>query len=196
MPTLDEMRRWMSGEDVDGLPAREGRWKTERKVEVIEVQQEAEMPEEVEHALAEEKNCRTCQGVGQDVFGESCKDCNGTGRATYERKIQRCSNCYGTGSESFTEETCEICKGSGQVEFDVRKDKSDLAKRISQRKTSGGKYKISARGDDAMLKFGKHNGKWLSEIAKENKGYLEWILEQKFPDDLKDVCRYLIRTTR
>lgn len=181
----------MTGENVEGLPAREGRWRI--KEEIIEPE---EIPKEVERPFEREQNCRTCQGIGQDVFGKPCKDCNGTGKGLYERKIQQCSNCYGTGSEPFTETTCEICKGSGQVEFDVRKDKSELARRISQRKTSGGRYKISAPGDDAMLKFGKYNGKWLSEIAKENRGYLKWILEQKFPDDLKDVCRYLIRMSR
>lgn len=53
------------------------------------------------------------------------------------------------------------------------------------------RYKISADGKDALLKFGRHRGKTLSAIAKEDPTYLRFITTSDFPDELKDVARYL-----
>ena len=33
------------------------------------------------------------------------------------------------------------------------------------------------------FKFGKHNGKSIEEVARTNKGYLEWLLAQKLDGD-------------
>jgi hypothetical protein len=56
-----------------------------------------------------------------------------------------------------------------------------------------GKYIISKDGDDVMLEFGKHKGRMLSDVANRDPSYLEWILKEKFPEDLKDVCEYLLK---
>lgn len=52
------------------------------------------------------------------------------------------------------------------------------------------KAKYDEEFTDAQLKFGKYKGRWMSEIIKENPGYLEWILEQEFSDLLKSVAAY------
>ena len=36
------------------------------------------------------------------------------------------------------------------------------------------------------INFGKHNGKEISEIAKFDRGYLEWLLAQKLESDQVD----------
>lgn len=186
MPTLKEIRNWLEGGDVDGLPERKGRWKVAGGKE--DEKSEESLPKVVE------ENCNDCQGTGVDIFGDKCKVCNGTGTATYEKKEMECSNCYGTGEEPFTKAKCEICNGEGVVEFDVRKDRKALAKRLTQIKKSSGRYKINATGDNAILKFGKHKGRSLTQIADRGSAlYLEWLLKQPFPDDLKDVCRYVLR---
>jgi len=56
-----------------------------------------------------------------------------------------------------------------------------------------GKYIVSKDGDDVMLEFGKHKGRMLSDVANRDPSYLEWILKEKFPEDLKDVCEYLLK---
>jgi DNA polymerase III epsilon subunit-like protein len=33
------------------------------------------------------------------------------------------------------------------------------------------------------FKFGKHNGKWIEEVAQTDRGYLEWLLAQKLDGD-------------
>jgi len=56
----------------------------------------------------------------------------------------------------------------------------------------GGKYKISASGDDALLLFGKYHGQTIKELAEDANGigYLRWMLAQEFPTDLKDVVMF------
>lgn len=53
------------------------------------------------------------------------------------------------------------------------------------------KYKISADGSDALIGFGKHRDKALSEIGKTDFSYLDFIIKDDFPDDLKDVARHV-----
>ena len=55
------------------------------------------------------------------------------------------------------------------------------------------KYKISADGDDAVLLFGKHNGKEVSTLAKKNPDYLRWLLQQDFPEDLVEIVKYQLQ---
>lgn len=68
-------------------------------------------------------------------------------------------------------------------------------KHIPVKKTSG-RYAISVSGEDAILKFGKHKGRKLTKIVEKNGKYLLWLLQQPFPDDLKDVCRYVLNKDR
>ncbi len=53
-------------------------------------------------------------------------------------------------------------------------------------------YSIDPSGFDALIKFGKHNGLLLSLIAQRDPGYLNWILENDFPSELKDVTREVL----
>jgi uncharacterized protein (DUF3820 family) len=79
--------------------------------------------------------------------------------------------------------------------------KSNLVKALEKKKKTiksrtefvTGKYIISKDGDDVMLEFGKHKGRMLSDVANRDLSYLEWILKEKFPEDLKDVCEYLLK---
>jgi hypothetical protein len=68
-----------------------------------------------------------------------------------------------------------------------------LKKKTALKTPRGGRYVISKDGDDAMLEFGKHKGMMLSDILKTNKSYLDWINKEEFPEELKDVCKYLLR---
>lgn len=70
-------------------------------------------------------------------------------------------------------------KGAG-----VREPDSKYAGREEKR------YKISADGKDALLKFGVHRGKSLSVLAVSEPSYVTWLLSQDFPEELKDVARY------
>ena len=60
----------------------------------------------------------------------------------------------------------------------------------------GGKHRISADGFDAVLLFGKHNGKDVSAIAREDPGYLRWMLGQDFPKPLLDVIAHTLGISR
>lgn len=62
-----------------------------------------------------------------------------------------------------------------------------------KKKSIVGKYTISIDGRDAMIEFGKHKGRTLSDISEMDRSYLKWMLGETFPKDLKDVCEYLLR---
>lgn len=53
-------------------------------------------------------------------------------------------------------------------------------------------YSISPGGDDALIRFGQHKGLQLSLIAKRDPAYLNWILGNDFPSELKDVVREVL----
>jgi len=73
-------------------------------------------------------------------------------------------------------------------------DRDALLERLKNKKAIGrgrAKYTvISTDGlDDAMLNFGIHRGKKVSELARdgEGRGYLDWILKQEFPEHLHRI---------
>ena len=55
------------------------------------------------------------------------------------------------------------------------------------------RYKIEMDGCDALLTFGKHDGKTLKQVVKADRGYLKWIADPKnsFPEELRDVSVYV-----
>lgn len=54
-----------------------------------------------------------------------------------------------------------------------------------------GKFTIAVDGLDAKLEFGKFKGTLISQLAgsREGCGYLDWMLEEDFPEALKEVIR-------
>lgn len=63
----------------------------------------------------------------------------------------------------------------------------------ARRGGGGGKYTISAGGDDAVLKFGKHAGESVSDLARDSDGrsYLKWMVRSgDFDTDLIDIIEY------
>jgi hypothetical protein len=161
------MRRWMEGENVDGLPSRKGTWAPSKIDEEME-----EADEDVSrNPKIEIKSLRA-----------KCSDCDGKGTV------------WANGEVFTGERTCVTCRGEGYISIHTPKDKNGLASRIKSKVNSAGRYTISTSGDNALLKFGKHNGKMLTQIVEEgNRSYLEFILKETFPEELKDVCRYLLR---
>ena len=49
--------------------------------------------------------------------------------------------------------------------------------------------KIVWRDGDARLRFGKHQRLALRELAEQERDYLQWILDQDFPSDTKQIIR-------
>lgn len=75
--------------------------------------------------------------------------------------------------------------------------KIDLGKISAGVRKTSGKYVISMDGADAVLHFGRHNGKALSFLAaSEDRDYLEWMLKQDFPDDLVNVVNHVLKKVK
>lgn len=53
---------------------------------------------------------------------------------------------------------------------------------------------IAVDGKDAILHFGRHRGKRLSDIVQTDKDYLQWMINEPgdFPRDLIDVARWVL----
>lgn len=102
-------------------------------------------------------------------------------------KYEKCENCQGDGVDAWGD-ICRICEGNGKIFFDTDARKNRKSSNDIKRNK---RYVISMHGNDALMKFGKYSGKQLTDIFTIDKNYLDWILEQKFPNDIKDVCRFI-----
>jgi hypothetical protein len=54
-------------------------------------------------------------------------------------------------------------------------------------------YRLNKDGTDALILFGKHKGLRISQITKKDPSYLNWILEEEFTKELKEVVRYVLK---
>jgi hypothetical protein len=65
--------------------------------------------------------------------------------------------------------------------------KLDVAK--ARKKHERRMYEVSIDGADAKLNFGKFEGWKVSDMAGTKSGvqYLQWVLQQDFPRELKDI---------
>jgi hypothetical protein len=52
-------------------------------------------------------------------------------------------------------------------------------------------YKINGDGSNALIKFGRHRGMTLLQIKQKEPSYLDFIRTSDFPDELKDVVRFI-----
>ena len=80
------------------------------------------------------------------------------------------------------------CGGTGNAAPSTHEGGVDLERMAA---ASGKKYTVSTDGRDAVLRFGKFKGDSVSDLAKSisGKGYLGWVLEKDFPDELHDIIK-------
>ena len=79
-----------------------------------------------------------------------------------------------------------------------KKKETELSKNLRKAKERAtgvidGRFTISGDGKDAILHFGKHKNRALSELIKTHPGYLDWIMREDFPASIKDVIGYLYK---
>ena len=72
---------------------------------------------------------------------------------------------------------------------DLPRDVAELAawSRPSDAVDEAGKF--VRRGRRVLFAFGKHSGRALEEVAREERAYLEWIVGSDFPEDAKRLVR-------
>lgn len=75
-----------------------------------------------------------------------------------------------------------------------RAERAPLMARPAHKSGHVPSYTLSVDGKDAVLGFGKHKGKRLTDIVQVDKGYLEWMLKSPgdFARELLDVVRYVV----
>lgn len=139
MSNIDEIRRWLRGENIDGLPPRVLAWDKPMKRKRRVSQSDAASTHEWE--------------IVNDVREDGTKP---------------------TLADRYRDKAAK--KRAGKPTHPVFKH--------------SGRYTVSDDGHDALLKFGKHKGNSISELAKSNSGYLNWMLGQEFPEELKDIIKH------
>lgn len=55
---------------------------------------------------------------------------------------------------------------------------------------------LGSTGTEPSLSFGRHAGAPLSEVARTDHGYLEWVLRGDFPPGVKAACREALEAVR
>lgn len=93
------------------------------------------------------------------------------------------------------EELRRKLRGSPEAQEEKPKRRDVPAAVPTRNRKSGGRYKISSDGDDALILFGKHSGSRVSEMVSDpdKKRYLkEFVLASSsgFSEDLKSVVRH------
>ena len=49
--------------------------------------------------------------------------------------------------------------------------------------------KLRWRDGEVVIGFGRNSGARLRDLVRDNKGYLDWILSNDFPEDTKEIIR-------
>lgn len=59
------------------------------------------------------------------------------------------------------------------------------------------KYIVTKDGTDAMLMFGRFKGQRLSQMTRSPEGmsYMQWMLTQSFPQELRDVVYHVLHNS-
>jgi len=70
---------------------------------------------------------------------------------------------------------------TGELEAEMEEARDQLHKR----------YKINADGSNALIKFGRNRGLTLLQINQKEPSYLDFIRNSDFPEELKDVVRFI-----
>lgn len=86
---------------------------------------------------------------------------------------------------------------ASQVEkYGNSRDGVESLKQFAQKKSSNAANRLEQKDGEYYLTFGKHSGTSLKDLAKNNPGYLEWILKKDFEDDIKDIVKGVLAETK
>lgn len=70
---------------------------------------------------------------------------------------------------------------AGELQAEMEEARDQINKR----------YKVNADGSNALIKFGRHRGLTILQIKQKEPGYLDFIRNSDFPEELKDVVRFI-----
>ncbi|UDQ99529.1 exonuclease domain-containing protein [Lentisphaerota bacterium WC36G] len=125
-----------------------------------------------------------------DVFNIFCKKEPRTLTAAYKMYCNKDLEDAHS-AEADTLATLEVFAGQLKYYDDLPNSISEIAEFANKRDDkcidNNGRFKW--HGDDAMVAFGKHNGQLLKTVADQNPGFLRWIVNNDFPEDVKKIAK-------
>lgn len=175
------MRQWARGETAEGLP--------ERSFKADPRAVEPEPPPII--ATAVPQRCQDCSEplVEDAVIGLHCRVCLSFGRTP-----------LGAPAMEPIKRTCRSCRKpymGSPVGTAMCRECS--IKRLARKTADTPRYTVSSDGEDALLKFGRHRGRTLSDLAKgSDASYLDFLITERdeddrlkfaFPDELRGLAK-------
>lgn len=99
------------------------------------------------------------------------------------------------GAEADVAATLEVLEAQLERYPDLPANVEELDAWTRPARANGAAAPAKFRWQDGewVFAFGKHNGVTLRQVATENAGYLEWILQADFPDDAKKLVEGALR---
>lgn len=174
MATLEEMRRWMSGHEVEGLPSRVGVW---------------DFDEDMIEALKPTKKASpfriptpTSMAFGKKVGGATARFAGMRAKAADRGLVVRTESKE---AEETTIEDVFAAAGMKTKPGGATVTPPAAASAALPGKVSAGtpphmdrRYKLTTAGDDAEVRIGDHKGMTISAMAKskDKRGFLKWML--------------------
>jgi len=117
-----------------------------------------------------------------------------------EVQVYQCPECGPIAAEDVFEDssgmTCQHCGNQGLQPLPgtttPRRKRSRKSMKDAIMEDKKSKFTMSDDDKDAELNFGQFRGHRLSNMVKDKRGrgYMTWMLEQSFPDYLKDAIRH------
>jgi len=91
-------------------------------------------------------------------------------------------------AEADIRATYEVLKAQLDRYPDLQNDVEFLASYTTMKKTAdyAGRIGYNDKGEEIFI-FGKHNGKRVVDVFKEDQGYYDWMMKSDFPEDTKKV---------
>ena len=131
-----------------------------------------------------------------DVFNIFCKMEPRTLSAAYEKFCGKTLEDAHS-AEADTLATLDVFAGQLKHYDSLGESVDEIAEMFSSRDDSfiddNGRFKW--QGEEAMVGFGKYNGQMLRDVALENPGFLKWIVNNDFPDDVKTIAKNALQGT-
>ncbi len=137
-------------------------------------------------------------GLWLDLSGRKCIDASAIFRAHERRTLAAayefyCGKTLENAHDAMADITATVEVLQGQIErYGLEPDVAALAEYGKQPAIDpSGKIALNEYGYE-VLTFGKHAGKALTEVAEQDLGYLQWILNGEFAETTKMLIRRVV----
>lgn len=96
-------------------------------------------------------------------------------------------------AEADVEATIKVMEGQFQKYEDLPRNPDEISLECRDERWADALGKLCWSGKDVALNFGNKKGSILKDMAKYERGYLEWMIKKDFPEDTKEILRNALK---